>query len=100
MNTNIKITLTDEQRRDLQVQLTGKQRMISRAELCEFVDGVIEGALRCEALADGSTLPLRGRPNPDLTEIPVRYVDRFKDKPEHWRKGWLRGWNLVGRSIE
>ena len=102
MMTNIKIELTDEQRRTLQQQLTGKVRLISRSELTEFVDGVIEGALKCEALVAGVTLPHRGRidPNPELTVIPKKYREAYANRPAHWKAGWLRGWNLVGRSMK
>ena len=91
MNTNITIELTDEQRADMQRQLTGKNKMITRLELREFVEGVVSGALDCEEVNvqyDGAQA--------GIVELPSKWADRYSDKPEHWRQGWLRGWNAVG----
>jgi hypothetical protein len=98
MNTNIKITLTDEQRRLVQMQLTGKQRMISRAELTSFVTGVVLGVMDCETATKCAPVPCFA-PRFDLTDMPDKYAAMYKDKPEHWRLGWIKGWNLVGAAV-
>jgi len=98
MNTNIKITLTDEQRRLVQMQLTGKQRMISRVELTSFVTGVVMGVMDCETQTKSAPVPCFA-PRFDLTDMPAKYAAMYGDKPEHWRLGWIKGWNLVGESL-
>jgi hypothetical protein len=101
MNTNIKIALTDEQRRQLQVQLTGKQRLISRAELTQFVTGVVTGAMDCEEVTEEAVTRVPCfSPRSDLTEMPAKWAAKYADRPEHWQVGWLKGWNLVGASLE
>ena len=99
MNTNIKITLTDEQRRLVQMQLTGKQRMISRVELTSFVTGVVMGAMDCETITKSAPVPCFS-PRSDLVELPAKWAAKYADKPPHWQAGWLRGWNTVGRFCE
>lgn len=101
MMTNIKIELTDEQRVRLQEQLTGKRKPITRKELTAFVDGVVEGALRAEALVDGRAATTGRSLTPaDLSEVPTRYREKYEGKPDSFFIGWLRGWNLVGRSVK
>ncbi len=99
MNTNIKIELTDEQRRLLQQQLTGKQRLISRVELTSFVTGVVMGAMDCETITKSAPVPCFA-PRSDLVELPPKWAAIYGNKPKHWQAGWLKGWNLVGASLE
>jgi hypothetical protein len=98
MNTNIKITLTDEQRRQLQQQLTGHVRPVTRQELNAFVMGAVMGAMDCEKVTQGDTPPCFS-PRPDLSKMPARWAKRYADQPEHWKRGWLRGWNMVGEGM-
>lgn len=98
MMTNIKIELTDEQRRDLQVQLTGKQRPISRAELTDFVTGVVSGTLDYEQVTVDPPL-VCFTPNPDITAVPSKYREKYGMRPDSFWVGWLRGWSLVGREM-
>jgi hypothetical protein len=98
MNTNIKITLTDEQRRRLQQQLTGKVRPISRAELTAFVSGVVVGAMDCEQITQSASERCF-TPRADLTDMPPKWATAYTDQPDHWKYGWLRGWNLIGQAL-
>lgn len=98
MMTHIKIELNDEQRRQLQVQLTGKQRLISRLELSRFVLGLVEGALMCEdKVMDPPTQCFK--PAADLTAIPPKYAHKYAGHSDTWKAGWLRGWNAVGAVL-
>lgn len=100
MNTNIKITLTDTQRVLLQQQLTGRVRPISRAELTEFVSGVVVGAMDCEQVTvDAQVSTPCFKPRPDLSTMPAKWADAYAEKPDHWKHGWLRGWNMVGAAL-
>ena len=99
MNTNIKIELTDEQRRLLQEQLTGKVRPISRVEVTSFVTGVVMGAMDCETVTKSAPVPCFA-PRSDLSTMPDKWAAIYGDKPVHWQQGWLKGWNLVGASLE
>jgi hypothetical protein len=99
MMTNVKIELTDEQRRNLQRQLTGKSKPITRAELCEFVDGIVRGALECEARVHNPPVPCFS-PSGDLTVMPERYARKYADESDAWKQGWLRGWNAVGSAVK
>lgn len=98
MNTNIKIELTDEQRVTLQEQLTGRKRPISRVEVTEFVLGCIQGALCCEQVYEK-----RGNVQADLgtepAKMPETWAEQYRDKTDHWKQGWLRGWAAVGSRL-
>ena len=96
MNTNIKIELDDDQRRLMQMQLTGKARPISRVELTSFVTGCVVGVMDCETVTKSAPVPCFS-PRFDLVELPAKWAKVYADKPVHWQQGWLRGWNLVGR---
>jgi hypothetical protein len=98
MNTNIKVVLTDEQRRQLQEQLTGRVRPITRQELTAFVTGAVHGALDCEQVTQGATKPCFS-PRADLSSMPSKWADKYADRPDHWKVGWLRGWNMVGSAL-
>jgi hypothetical protein len=98
MMTNIKIELTDEQRRLLQTQLTGLVRPISRAELTAFVSGVVTGAMDCEHVVETAKQPCF-QPRADLSDMPYKWAETYADQPEHWKVGWLRGWNLIGGAL-
>ena len=47
MNVNVKVTLTDEERNKMHNRLTGTttKKMVSRADVCEFVQSKIDGLL-------------------------------------------------------
>jgi len=96
MITNIKIELTDEQRADLQEQITGKRKLITRAELHCFVSGCIMGALSSEEVHMDKPCfeQMKG-----TTTMPQVYADRYADKSDAWKAGWLRGWNTVGNAM-
>lgn len=94
MNTNIKLELTDAQRVTLQQQLTGKQRPLSRLELREFVEGCVSGALDCEEVNVKYNGAQEG-----IETMPTQWSDMYSAKSEHWRTGWLRGWNVVGNRL-
>jgi hypothetical protein len=94
MNTNIKIELTDEQRVSLQEQLTGKRKPLTRDELRQFVSGCVTGALDCEEVQ-----ATKFEVKEDLTELPSKWADMYRGKSDHWRKGWLRGWTMVGNRL-
>ena len=94
MNTNIKITLDDDQRRLLQQQLTGKLRPISRSELT----GVVVGAMDCETVTQSAPVPCFS-PRHDLVELPAKWAKLYANRPKHWQAGWLRGWNAVGAAL-
>lgn len=99
MMTNIKIELTDEQRRQLQQQLTGRVKPITRAELSQFVTAVVVGAMDCEEAVNTAPVPCF-QPRDDLVALPAgKWAKKYADKPEHWKQGWLRGWNTVGRAL-
>lgn len=99
MMTHIKIELTDDQRRHLQRQLTGKSAPITRKELTTFVDGIVQGALACEAVVDSPPVP-HFTPSPDLTQIPQKYMDRHGEQTPAFWAGWLRGWNQVASAVK
>ena len=99
MMTNIKIDLTDDQRRTLQQQLTGKVRLITRAELSDFVSGIIEGACTIEEVVADPPHEFF-EPNPKLTEIPGKWANKYANRTEAWKAGWLRGWNAVGARLK
>jgi hypothetical protein len=96
MMTNIKIELTDDQRAELLLQLTGKKGLVSRAQLNEFVQGAVEGALVSSAAYTSLTY---FNARLDLTQIPRLYADKYVGKSDTWKKGWLRGWTMVGESV-
>ena len=80
MITNIRILLTDEERSTLADLIDGKtsKRLATRAEVSAMAEAVF-AHLNAEQAAPAAT--------PDLSLVP----DKYADKPDAWKLGWLRG---------
>lgn len=88
MNVNVKLSLTDEERNTMYRNMTGKdvKRMVSRAEVNEFVQGCIAGMLErpcdCASLnppaACDSCTPLCNRGHKGCAE---RHGDPCRGEP-------------------
>jgi len=94
MMTNCKIELTEEQRLAMCLSLHGKSKLITRAQLNEFVSGCVQAAV------DGSSgrvcsTPSSPSASPVSHTLPAPYAERYADRPDTWKAGWLRGWNQV-----
>ena len=104
MNGNFKYTITDEQRTHMRTALTGKatKRMISRAEIADFLQGCLANmcvdsdALTGETVGDmhvEDTMPkfagLRLKPDEEQTVESLR--------AEGKTDSYVRGWLQVGR---
>ena len=98
MNVNLKLSLTDVERNILARILSAKatKRLATRREVKDLVDGFLAALLHAEDLDDA--VPDKPKePQPvDLSVVPTEYARR----PLSWKLGWLRGWNLVGRSLK
>lgn len=89
MNVNIKVSLTDDERRVMLFNMTGidRKRRVSRAEVNEFVTGAVAGMLVEVPVQEELKVEPVKRPLYDLSLVPSKY----DNKSEQWRIGWFRG---------
>lgn len=87
MKTVVHIELTDEERRRMQLNLTGKGQPVTRAQVREFVEGAVKAAAQdpSQPEPDGLT---RG-PRRDLAQIDPEDAEVLAGESA----GFIRGWN-------
>ena len=105
MNTNVRITLTDEERDAIATVLDGKytKRLATRADITELVTKLIGGLTEDANYKAGKvTAIIGGRDNPDptLTRAPlsrIKELTRIREGEEAILKGksesYIIGWN-------
>lgn len=109
MITNIRIELSDDERARVGAAVYGKPKPVTRMQLHEIVDMVIE-QLKADADDVQPTQPGMGQPLPPLPPGahgtygklgPESDLYPPRGKPEKPNDpDYMRGWNAVGRAIQ
>lgn len=105
MNVNIKISMSDEDRNIMAMNLTGRisKRMATRAEINEFVQGCLDRITDSISIGEATNT------------VKVGYIDTGVPKPKSWftedersvvesmralgrEDSYIRGWLQVGRK--
>ncbi len=84
MNGNFKYTLDDDQRVRLQAVITGKRKAATRAEVCSFLQGCLDGAL-----AEHEPAPIERTAMPEWAQKESERL-RALGKDESYIRGWLQ----------
>ena len=96
MKVNVKLSLSDEERNIMAVNISGKdsKRMVTRAEVNEFVQGCMDCIT--DAIIGQPVTEMKPAKNP-LSSDEQAEVERLRAMGKS--DSYIRGWLQVGRSI-